>query len=491
MKIKKYIAEIIKKYIDIDRNEIEEMIEVPPSLEMGDYSLQCFKLSNILNKSPDIIAKEIKLSLDNNNFEKVEIVGGYLNFFLNKSFVLENTLMEIISENNIANNSQIKNNKVICIDYSYCNKCDKMEFGELFTALIGNSLYKLLKKQGYLVYRIRTLRDNNYKNKESEDIYKLFNIGFDINIDSSVYKSKIEYEIKKLKFKGLIEYRNNISVITLKKYNMAPIVLDNNKTKLSQMEYVANTIYLKEGYDFYKYIYVVESTKKTYFNQVFKLLELTNYKWINQCIQINSGLVKFNNTKLLKRKEESSVVKKLVDEIIDLLIKNLQSKNLKIKNIEEIRKLAIGSIIFTYLKDSKSKNVFIDLDGIISESKETLLYIQYTYSKANKILSESKHIQSEVDFNKLNSKDEFELASILGQFDNVINYAIEQLEPSIITKYLIEVVNKFNVFYKSYEVLNLEDKSLIKARLTLIDATSRIIKSTLEILGIENVELYD
>ncbi|MBQ5695385.1 MAG: arginine--tRNA ligase, partial [Clostridium sp.] len=65
------------------------------------------------------------------------------------------------------------------------------------------------------------------------------------------------------------------------------------------------------------------------------------------------------------------------------------------------------------------------------------------------------------------------------------------LEPSIITKYLIEVVNKFNVFYKSYEVLNLEDKSLIKARLTLIDATSRIIKSTLEILGIENVELYD
>ena len=45
--------------------------------------------------------------------------------------------MEIISENNIANNSQIKNNKVICIDYSYCNKYDKMEFGELFTALIG------------------------------------------------------------------------------------------------------------------------------------------------------------------------------------------------------------------------------------------------------------------------------------------------------------------------------------------------------------------
>ena len=181
MKIKKYIAEIIKKYIDIDRNEIEEMIEVPPRLEMGDYSLQCFKLSNILNKSPNIIAKEIKLSLDNNNFEKVEIVGGYLNFFLNKSFVLENTLMEIISENNIANNNGIKNNKVICIDYSYCNKCDKMEFGELFTALIGNSLYKLLKKQGYLVYRIRTLRDNNYKNKESEDIYYWYRIGYSIS----------------------------------------------------------------------------------------------------------------------------------------------------------------------------------------------------------------------------------------------------------------------------------------------------------------------
>ena len=49
MKIKKYIAEIIKKYIDIDRNEIEEMIEVPPRLEMGDYSLLCFKLANILN----------------------------------------------------------------------------------------------------------------------------------------------------------------------------------------------------------------------------------------------------------------------------------------------------------------------------------------------------------------------------------------------------------------------------------------------------------
>ena len=88
--------------------EIKEYIEVPPNEDMGDYAFPCFKLAKTLRKSPPAIAAELKEKIDaDKNIEKIEIVGGYLNFYINKKVLAKEVLEEIANQGESfgANNS--------------------------------------------------------------------------------------------------------------------------------------------------------------------------------------------------------------------------------------------------------------------------------------------------------------------------------------------------------------------------------------------------
>ena len=82
---KEIIAEKIAKASELEKEEIVNYIEIPPNDEMGDYAFPCFKLAKVLRKAPNMIAEELKSKLDTDEVvERIEIVGGYLNFYINK-----------------------------------------------------------------------------------------------------------------------------------------------------------------------------------------------------------------------------------------------------------------------------------------------------------------------------------------------------------------------------------------------------------------------
>ena len=86
---KQIIAKQISKATQINEKELEIYIETPKDTKNGDYSFPCFRLAKELKKAPPVIANEIKEKLEqeieeNNEIEKIEVVGGYLNFFVNK-----------------------------------------------------------------------------------------------------------------------------------------------------------------------------------------------------------------------------------------------------------------------------------------------------------------------------------------------------------------------------------------------------------------------
>ena len=85
-------------------------------------------------------------------------------------------------------------------------------------------------------------------------------------------------------------------------------------------------------------------------------------------------------------------------------------------------------------------------------------------------------------------KEEFELTKVLEGFNKAILLAIDRLEPSVVTRYTIEVAKAFNKFYNAHSVLNLEDTGLKVARLKLIEATAQVIKNSLNLIGINVVE---
>ena len=87
--MKDKLTEILHNHIsELSEEEIGSLIEVPKKTEMGDYSFPCFKLAKIYRKSPAIIASEICDSISKSKYDeidKVESVGGYINFFINQN----------------------------------------------------------------------------------------------------------------------------------------------------------------------------------------------------------------------------------------------------------------------------------------------------------------------------------------------------------------------------------------------------------------------
>ena len=148
----------------------------------------------------------------------------------------------------------------------------------------------------------------------------------------------------------------------------------------------------------------------------------------------------------------------------------------------------MGAIVFTYLKNSREKDIVFDWKEMLSFEGETGPYVQYSYARANSILTRAGEISREADYSKLDTKEEFELIKALEGFAKQIHLATEKLEPSIITRYAIEVAKLFNKFYNAHSVLNLEDESLKAARLSLVKATCQVIENALALIGIEVVE---
>ena len=275
----------------------------------------------------------------------------------------------------------------------------------------------------------------------------------------------------------------------LNKYNMPPIVLKDDEKTVYAARDLAAAIDRKESYNFYKCIYVAEATRALYFKEIFKVLELLEYKWAKDCIHVGFGLVKFADRKLSTRKGEVVLLDDLIRESVEKTLEVINEKNPELENKEEVaKKIGVGAVIFTYLKNSREKDIVFDWKEILSFDGETGPYVQYAYARAKSILRRAEGISKEVDYSKLASKEEFELVKTLDNFKNQILLALDKLEPSIVTRYTIEVAKAFNKFYNAHSILNLEDEVLKATRLKLVEASAQVIKNGLDLLGIDVVE---
>lgn len=158
--IKENIAIEIAKVLDKESVEILASIEEPKDSNMGDYSFPCFRLSKELKKSPMVIADEIKDKIEMPNMvEKIEVAGGYLNFFADKKDIAVKVLSEILVLKEKYLETKVGEGKNICIDYSAPNIAKPFHIGHLRSTVIGAAIYNLYKKQGYNVIGINHLGD--------------------------------------------------------------------------------------------------------------------------------------------------------------------------------------------------------------------------------------------------------------------------------------------------------------------------------------------
>ena len=157
---KEIIAKKINNIVNLDETNIYNNLEIPPKQDMGDYAFPCFVLSKELKKSPQIIAEEIKDKIElDENISEIKVVGGYLNFYLNKEYFIKNVLNEVAEKKDNYGSSNIGNGKNIVIDYSSPNIAKPFHIGHLRSTVIGNSIYKIYKYLGYNCIGINHIGD--------------------------------------------------------------------------------------------------------------------------------------------------------------------------------------------------------------------------------------------------------------------------------------------------------------------------------------------
>ncbi|KAJ53527.1 arginyl-tRNA synthetase [Clostridium tetanomorphum] len=561
MDYKKIVAERIGAKVDLPIETIEQLIEIPPRPEMGDFAFPCFQLAKTLRKAPNMIASELKENIDKEGFEKIEDLGPYLNFFVDKAIFTKDTIEKVLNEGNNYGKSQIGKDINIALEYSSPNIAKPFHVGHLFSTSIGNSLYRILSSQGYNCTRINHLGDwgtqfgklisayerwvdeealekepikellriyvkfhdeaekdpsleeegrmhfkrleegaeeevklwkrfRDLSLKEFEKVYQMLNVQFDSYAGESFYGDKMDAVVEEIENKGLITESNGAKVVMLEEYNMPPcIIKKSDGATIYATRDLAAAIYRKNTYNFYKSIYVVGLEQSLHFKQVFTTLKLMGHEWADHCKHVGFGLVRFADRKLSTRKGEVIFLEDLLNESIEKTIEVINEKNPDLENKEEVaKKIGIGAVIFTYLKNNRERDIVFNWNEMLSFDGETGPYVQYSYARGKSVLRKLGSASGEIDYSKLNSKEEFELIKILEGFNNSILHAIDKLEPSIVTRYVIDVAKNFNKFYNQYSIINAEDEEIKKARLKLVEATCQVIKNGLNLLGIEVVE---
>lgn len=156
---KTLIAGRIAELVEMDVKEIEKLIEIPPKSDMGDFAFPCFTLAKTMRKAPHMISVELIEKMNKEGFEKIINVGPYINFFVDKSALSKKTIDKILVEGLEYGNSNMGEDKTVLVEYSSPNIAKPFHVGHLFTTVLGNSLYKAYKSQGFKVERINHLGD--------------------------------------------------------------------------------------------------------------------------------------------------------------------------------------------------------------------------------------------------------------------------------------------------------------------------------------------
>ena len=328
--------------------------------------------------------------------------------------------------------------------------------------------------------------------KEFEKVYDLMDVDFDYYTGESFYNDKIEPIIEELKQKGLLIESQGALIVDLEQYDMPPcLILKKDGSTLYATRDIAAAIHRKREYGFDKCIYVTGASQSLHFQQWFKVIELMGYEWANDLIHVPFGIVSLGGEKLATRTGKVVLLEDIMSEAIKKTLEIIESKNPGLENKEDVaRHMGVGAVIFSDLYSNRIKDVSFSWDEILNFDGETGPYVQYTHARACSVIRKSE--ETTVDDNNFNSrllqtKEEYQLCKTLYEFPEKTRMALSQLEPSIITRYLVDLAQDFNRFYHEHPIL-VDDKELSKARLSLVKAAKITLANGLRLIGLKPLE---
>jgi arginyl-tRNA synthetase len=165
--MKKMVVKVLKKAlkekgIDMKGTEIENLLEIPPNPELGDYSFPCFSLAEKLKDNPTQIAIELREKIGDapaTDFEDVQTKGPYLNFFMNRKSLARQVVWDAILKRKDYGQSKVGKGKRTMVEFSSPNTNKPLHLGHLRNLSIGESISRILEFNGERVIRANLNND--------------------------------------------------------------------------------------------------------------------------------------------------------------------------------------------------------------------------------------------------------------------------------------------------------------------------------------------
>ncbi len=325
--------------------------------------------------------------------------------------------------------------------------------------------------------------------KEFQRIYDILGVHFDSNNGESFYSDKMQEVVEILRKNNKLVESQGAEIVDLEYKNMPPLMVtkSNGSTTYATRD-LAAILYRARTYDFDKCIYVVAYEQNLHFKQVFevaKFLDLDE-KYTNGLIHVPYGMVRLKTGKMSTREGTLIKLEDILKEAVTRAKAIIEEKNPNIEGKDDIaKKVGIGAVIFNDLSNNIIKDEVFDWDIMLNFQGETGPYIQYMYVRTKSILEKENYVMNK-DLVNISELEEhgIELIKQIYSFNDIVKQAVDKNEPSIISRYLIDVAKLYSSFYNDNKII-VEDEKIKNTRLCLTYMVGNVLKIGTGLLGME------
>ncbi|MBE5808727.1 MAG: arginine--tRNA ligase [Clostridiales bacterium] len=321
--------------------------------------------------------------------------------------------------------------------------------------------------------------------KDAERVYELLDVHFDSYAGESFYNDKMQPVIDELEARGLLKEDQGAKIVDLEPWGMPPaLILRSDGATLYITRDLAAAKYRKDTYDFDKSLYVVAYQQDLHFRQLFKVLELMGYDWYRDCEHVAFGMVSYEGQTLSTREGRIVYLEDLLNTSIEKARAIIEEKSPDLEDKDAVaRQIGVGAVVFFALYNSRIKDIDFWWDRALNFDGETGPYVMYTHARCRSVLRKAGECAAAPDFNALADPASQEVVRVIDRFPDVARNALNRNEPSLITRFTVDLAQAYNKFYYENKVM-VDDEGMRAARLMLTKAVAELLKKALWLIGI-------
>ena len=242
-----------------------------------------------------------------------------------------------------------------------------------------------------------------------------------------------------------------------------------------------------------KMVYVVGNEQNYHFQVLSLLLDKLGFSWGKGLVHFSYGMVELPEGKMKSREGTVVDADDLMDEMINTARETSEELGGKLNDLtaeekaEINRIIGLGALKYFMLKVDARRNMLFNPKESIDFNGNTGPFIQYTYARTRSIGRKAAEAGAKTAFTAPESISEKEcnIIRMLNEFPAVVRQAGTDYSPSGIANYAYELAREYNQFYHDYSILREENEETKAFRLLLTDNVGKVIKTAMNLLGIE------